>query len=314
MPKYYFHEGRMGDGMLYYDCDKNDKVNEYYFSSTRKGYNHYGLIIRIIDEFQEVIEIDEKKYTKLFEDADINIFQKDFDGLDFTSFNSHIKFLNLRINPTDDLNNICSTYIAKEILIKVKSQNFQNKIGNIVSLEAMRFLKEEFQFIKYFSHDYFAIFSFLEGICIIEPEYKLLLFQKFTELIYNSHHSNDLLHHALFNRYIIELNAFSKGIGENFILKQCPFPKIYSDNQLEIFEVEMPEKFEIDGMFMSFPRQTKIGLLINSKVGFNWWLFIPIFTETLNEELKNEVAEFIQSLVPDTNVGNMIHEYLANIT
>ena len=76
----------------------------------------------------------------------------------------------------------------------------------------------------------------------------------------------------------------------------------------------MPEEFEIDGLSIGLHKQTKIGLLINSKVGFNWWLFIPIFTETLKEELKSEVAEYLQSLAPDTNAGNIIHEYLANIT
>ena len=314
MPKYYFHEGRWGDGRLHYHWDKNDMVNEYFFSSTRKGYNHYGLIIRIIDEFQEEIEIDENKYTKFFKDADINIFRKDFDGLDFTSFNSHIKFLDLRINPADELWLINYTYIAKEIIIEVKSQNYQNKIGNIVSIEALRFLKEEFQFIKYFSHDYFAIFSFLEGIWIVEPEYKLLLFYNFKTLIQNYHYSDDLIHHAIFNRFIIDLNAFSKGIGEDFVLKQCPFSKIYADSKIEIFETDMPEEFEIDGLSIGLHKQTKIGLLINSKVGFNWWLFIPIFTETLKEELKSEVAEYLQSLAPDTHAGNIIHEYLANIT
>lgn len=264
--------------------------------------------------FKKKLSLPKKKYTKFFEDDNINIFRKDFDGLDFTSFKSHIEFLDVGINPADELLLINSTYIAKGIIIEVKSQNYQDKIGNIVSIEALRLLKEEFQFIKYFSRDYFAIFSFLEGIWVIEPEYKLLLFYNFNLLIRNYHYSDDLVHHAMYNRFIIELNTFSKGIGEDFVLKQCPFSRIYADSEIEIFETEMPEDFEIDGFRLGFHKRTKTGLLINSKVGFNWWLFIPIFTEILTEELKSEVAEYIQSLASETSIGDMVQEYLATIT
>jgi hypothetical protein len=64
MSKEILFEDSFGSGSFYYKSKVDSSKNEYFFSTSRKGYNHYGLVIRIInDRFPTKKRKDNTRYT-----------------------------------------------------------------------------------------------------------------------------------------------------------------------------------------------------------------------------------------------------------
>jgi hypothetical protein len=276
MSKEILFEDSFGTGSFYYKSKVDSSKNEYFFSTSRKGYNHYGLVIRIInDRFPTKKEKDNTRYT----DDNITISINEFDGNNVTNFMEHIEIIGVRkyfmSQETPDMRNY--VYSGTEILIFTTSSLVTGKIGQFITEECVNLLKQQFSVIMYSADGLFALFCAIEGVNRIDNAYKYLALKQISFFV------NEI------NPYL-ELNIFSKGIEvqdffndyqfkildekENLILID-PF---YFEYERKYIEIEGVKRFQKSECFscdrISQTRLLKISNFKNTNA--DWWIVFNV--------------------------------------
>jgi hypothetical protein len=232
----------------------NSEADEYYFSSTRKGYNYYGIIIKIFRNENSSVE---EKSKPVFTGQGISIFKSVFDKDSFYDFSNHIKFLGkeeyvLKCKDMQGFYDIGTfPYTATELRFYIDSNG---RIGDYYEPELYKVIMEEFNtaHLKYFSDESFALFCALEHLPLETSYVALLLSDFFYPFCYHeayypnpvgynvSGYNYGLPSEWWINKVIIDIQNFANGINGALLFSNFPLKEVDASNNVQIFR---PDSF-----------------------------------------------------------------------
>ena len=300
---------------FYYQELYNSDVDEYYFSSTRKGYNYYGIIIKV---FKNNIGYESDSSELIYSGEGIKLFRTIFDGNNYKDFSKHIKYLGqeeyvLKFKDMDGIYGIGTyPYTAIELQFYI---NGKEKIGSFYNQKLYEVIIKEFyeSRLKYFSLDSFVLFCSLEQIPL-RNEYVALLLSELYDFCYpiETGYYSDLKYgvvewwRKLDQGGIVDIQSYSKGMNGDLLFRNFPLKQINKKDRIQIFSPapygeELRITNEYGGMLGSCywdsgefkARILKVNNFKNS--GLNYWFLYSILDNQNSDNIGYILGKFKES-------------------